>query len=273
MEDKCLLLFDVDVFAELALDLVEKHSPKPPKAYGHEFEMILTSQHVKAAADLSLDIPLDLLNRASIGAEVDLIGVGDWMEMWSPSLWAAESSTLEDLLAEFVNDDKDTRRAEGLLDLSRDPRQREAAVRLRRTSNDLLTEFAERPDLLHGLPARRFEELVAELFARQGFTVTLTQKTRDGGADLYLVEHSAIGKTLTVVECKRYAPHRRVGVSVVRQLIGVVEAKRATAGLLVTTSTFSRDAKELGADFQFRIGLQDYDLLKHQLRQIADPIS
>ena len=70
------------------------------------------------------------------------------------------------------------------------------------------------------------------------------------------------GRYLCLVECKRYCPDRPVGVSLVRSLLGVVKAKRVTQGLLVTTSRFTRDAREFAEQVPHQLSLREYfDLL------------
>src|SRR5829696_3437346 len=70
---------------------------------------------------------------------------------------------------------------------------------------------------VYSLSARRFEELTADVFSSHGYRVALTQSTRDGGADILLLKHDSDMLT-AIVECKRYARRRRVGVSLVRTL-------------------------------------------------------
>jgi restriction system protein len=49
-----------------------------------------------------------------------------------------------------------------------------------------------------------------------------------------------------------------VGVEIVRQLYGVVEAEKATAGVIVTTSSFTRGAKSFALQHSHRMTLHDY---------------
>lgn len=46
-----------------------------------------------------------------------------------------------------------------------------------------------------------------------------------------------------------------------RQLYGVVEAAKATAGILVTTSSFSGDARDYQTTVKNRLSLRDYEAL------------
>jgi Restriction endonuclease len=127
---------------------------------------------------------------------------------------------------------------------------------------DLVTS---RPELIDSLTPREFEELVAELYERAGFHVELTPASRDGGFDIYARHTTPYGKLLTLIECKKYARERRVGVRLVRHLFGVVEARRAHAGVVATTTTFTRGARDF-ADMHSRIALQDYFALQDMLK-------
>ncbi len=127
--------------------------------------------------------------------------------------------------------------------------------------NELLSKLIHNPHNLFTMQPRKFEELVAELLTREGFSVTLTPATRDGGRDILASNRNYLGEHLYLVECKRYASNRPVDVSLVRTLYGVVEAERASAGLLVTTSYFTKDAVKFRETIRHRMGLRDYNEL------------
>ena len=135
-------------------------------------------------------------------------------------------------------------------------------------NDDLIRHLAANPQLLRGIHPRRFEELIADLFARRGFTVSLTPATRDGGIDLYAVTRDDLGSHLYVVECKRYAANRKVGVEAVRGLYAMAEVKHATKGILVTTSYFSRDAIAFALPLEYRLSLHDFDALSSWLASL-----
>jgi hypothetical protein len=148
--------------------------------------------------------------------------------------------------------------------------QREALealqVAFRATSDEVLEWLAEHPDALVDMHWRDFEHLVAELFDRNGFEVTLTSASGDHGADLYVARHTELGALLYVVECKRYSHKRPVGPGLVRELRGVVDREGANAGVLVTTSFFSKGAYEEQRTLPFRISLNDNLELRQWLR-------
>lgn len=130
-------------------------------------------------------------------------------------------------------------------------------------SEELLKQLADRPEKLYEMDSRSFEELIALLMEKLGFQIELTPKTRDGGRDVLARKRDAIGETLLLVECKRYAPNRLVGIECVRSLYGVVMAERATTGLVVTTSGFSKDAVKFATELKYQMSLKDYnDLMK-----------
>jgi len=122
----------------------------------------------------------------------------------------------------------------------------------------LLQQLAATPMLLHKLESRKFEELVAHLLEDQGCEVTLTKRTRDGGYDVLGRMKSGPANLLFLAECKRYSPENKVGVEVVRGLYGVTEAHRANLGLVITTSSFTRDAREEKLRIGPRIDLKEY---------------
>ena len=130
--------------------------------------------------------------------------------------------------------------------------------------HEVLAYFGRHPELLYSLPPRKFEELVASVFRNNGFDVELTPETRDGGVDIVAVKKTGFaGNTLHLVECKRYLPDNKVGIGVVQRMLGVVEQHQATQGIIVTTSSFSRDAKLCAQSSRHRLGLNAYaDLSK-----------
>ena len=73
---------------------------------------------------------------------------------------------------------------------------------------------------LLNLSPRQFEEFIAEIRNRFGCEVERTKQTRDGGRDIIAVKR-AEANCRFLIECKRYDPKNKVGVSIVRELYGV----------------------------------------------------
>lgn len=125
-----------------------------------------------------------------------------------------------------------------------------------------LNLIKKNPNSMYNLSPRQFEEYTAELFQKMGYTVTITPQTRDGGKDLLILTHNALGDFLIYTECKRYSPDNPVGVRLIRELLGTVTADRATAGILVTSSYFTPEAKALSEIVKHQISLVDFNKLK-----------
>jgi Restriction endonuclease/NACHT domain len=134
------------------------------------------------------------------------------------------------------------------------------------TNENIWNEIKDRPETLRELPPRKFEEIVAEMLEKQGYTVELTPASKDGGFDIYVASKQALGKFMYLVECKRYTPPNKVGVHLVRALHGVVQKTQANAGMLVTTSFFTRGAKEYADETMYTLHLHDFIELKKWLK-------
>lgn len=98
---------------------------------------------------------------------------------------------------------------------------------------------AQSANALDGMSWREFELLVGEAYRLQGYRVTETGGGgADGGVDLALTK----GSEKFLVQCKQWKAYK-VGVDVVRELYGVMAAKGATGGFVVTSGRFTDDAK------------------------------
>lgn len=131
---------------------------------------------------------------------------------------------------------------------------------------EIIAELSRNPDDIFNMSPRQFEELVAHLLSKQGFNVELTPTSRDGGKDILIAVPQSLGDFLYLVECKRYARGRPVGVRRVRELFGVVAQEQATAGLLITTSTFTKAAIAFQQPIRRRLALEDYATLNEWLK-------
>lgn len=90
---------------------------------------------------------------------------------------------------------------------------------------------------------RNFEELVAEAYRRQGYRVTEGGFGADGGVDLELRK----GEELILVQCKQWKA-RKVGVSVVREMFGVLTASNANKVLIICSGRFTQQAIDFASD-------------------------
>ena len=115
-------------------------------------------------------------------------------------------------------------------------------------------------DAVDQLMWQDFEKLVAEAFQRDGYSVVENGGGGpDQGVDLVLRK----GNEKFLVQCKQWKAYK-VGVDVVRELYGVMAARGATGGFVVTSGTFSSDAEAFaqGRNIQLLVGPKLQELLQ-----------
>jgi restriction system protein len=139
----------------------------------------------------------------------------------------------------------------------------------RRQRTALVTDVAQAKsaDALDGMSWREFEVLVGESYRLQGYQVTETGGGgADGGIDLALTK----GNEKFLVQCKQWKAFK-VGVDVVRELYGVMAAKGAAGGFVVTSGRFTEDAKAFaeGRNVQLVDGSKLFSMVKQAKQSIA----
>jgi restriction system protein len=92
---------------------------------------------------------------------------------------------------------------------------------------------------IRALSWARFESLVGEAYRRQGYSVfRASGNGPDGGVDLVLKRD---GNTL-LVQCKQWKA-AKVGVKVIRELYGVMTARKAHGAIVVTSGILTQEAR------------------------------
>ncbi len=105
----------------------------------------------------------------------------------------------------------------------------------------LHAQVAASPDhgALNDMSWQQFEAVVGEAFRRKGYSVAEKGGGgADGGVDLVLKKQ---GETF-LVQCKQWRA-LKVGVNIVRELYGVMAARGATGGFVVTSGVFTDEAR------------------------------
>lgn len=135
--------------------------------------------------------------------------------------------------------------------------------------NELIEYLKKHPHQLYEISPRKFEEFVAAIFKNHGFDAQLTPETRDGGMDIIAVHKSPLtGDTISLIECKRYAPENKVGIGVVQRLLGNVIQQEAHKGIVVTTSFFTKDAIAVSNQSRNILTLNDYSIIMSWLKSV-----
>lgn len=115
----------------------------------------------------------------------------------------------------------------------------------RRRRNALFDDAAQASaaSAIDGMRWQEFEMLVGEGFRRLGYQVVETGGGgADGGVDLVLSRPAQNGSEKVLVQCKQWRA-LKVGVDIVRELYGVMAARGATAGIVVTAGRFTAEAE------------------------------
>ena len=123
--------------------------------------------------------------------------------------------------------------------------------------------------VLHGMSPNAFERLCGVILRESGFTeVRVSGTSGDGGIDGNgIIRIEGLISFPILFQCKRW--EGSVGPSVVRDFRGAMQG-RADRGLIITTGTFSRDAKrEASRDGAPPIDLVDGESLVDRLRKLG----
>jgi restriction endonuclease len=139
----------------------------------------------------------------------------------------------------------------------------------------LLALLASDPDLIRTLGPDLFEELVLDRLSTLGFDVKRVGSGtfgKDGGIDFLAWPRRSPLPFLMAVQAKHTANReRKVGPAPVRDLLGTVQAHGLNAGLLVTNSTFSPDARWFAKQRPLLLRLRDiHDLARWLQGSVAD---
>jgi Restriction endonuclease len=144
--------------------------------------------------------------------------------------------------------------------------------RLRRTTAQMKAAMSEQPmDPTHyAVPSEEialrkclldmdpfhFERHTMSFFDAAGFVAWPTRKSNDFGVDGFAIHPDG----LMIIQCKRNSIENKVGRPTIQQFKGVIEEQNALRGYIVTTSTFTQEAKE-SAELSDKLVLIDMDSL------------
>jgi hypothetical protein len=92
----------------------------------------------------------------------------------------------------------------------------------------------------------------------------VTQRSRDGGIDGY-VKRGSLGLSDILFQAKRW--ENKVGRPEVNSFVGALQGKKASQGVFVTTSSFTKDAKEYAEQVGVKVVLIDGEKIAELVRQ------
>jgi len=121
---------------------------------------------------------------------------------------------------------------------------------------------AELIDRIRGASPAFFERLVVDLLLSMGYGGSVEDagsvlgRSGDDGVD-GVIDQDALGLDRVYVQAKRYAADNTVGAGAIRDFFGSLDRHKASKGLFVTTSSFSKSAVETASFLSKRIALVD----------------
>ncbi|WP_345854806.1 restriction endonuclease [Shewanella algae] len=114
---------------------------------------------------------------------------------------------------------------------------------------------------IHGLSPKFFEQLVVDLMLAMGYGGSqkaagqATQYSNDGGID-GIIKEDKLGLDSIYLQAKRYRDNT-VGRPDIQAFAGALDMHRARKGVFITTSSFSKDARDFVTMIEKRIVLID----------------
>jgi hypothetical protein len=116
---------------------------------------------------------------------------------------------------------------------------------------------------LLSLSPRAFEMFIGDLFKALGYQVEVTQKSRDGGADIICLQNQNGIPFKFAVEVKRYKESRPIGVALVRSFVGANKQFEADKLIYVTTSSYTQSALEYADKYaRHLLSLKGYEQIR-----------
>jgi len=152
-------------------------------------------------------------------------------------------------------------------DISFDSFEKSIPKNIIELNEEIIYQISRNPELMYSIEPRLFEELISKILQKFRIKTELTKQTRDGGYDIIAIDDKNFSKNKYLIECKRYSPDNKVDVSIVRGLYGVKTDNKATKGLLITSSFFTRDAKEFAKRNAWELELYDYNDIVNWLKK------
>ena len=142
------------------------------------------------------------------------------------------------------------------------------AAEMHKLRNRRLLDTRSTVGSLANVSWQEFEHLVSEAYRRQGYLAVVTGSAAgDGGVDIELTRPGE----LALVQCKQWKAYK-VGVTIIREMLGVVVSRRAQRGIVVTSGRFTADARRFAEDnpaIQLIDGPALFELIQSVQRQPA----
>jgi restriction system protein len=220
--------------------------------------------------DGMLSIDPDLLSVVEIKDRAVLQGRGERLAMWNAEFWPGAQNSPDaavhpeveppDVLLQAVIVPGD-RTSEGILIES-----------IALPWYDIVKLMLANPRTIYELDWRKWEELIAGAYKREGYEVILTPRSNDKGRDV-IATRPGIGSVRFFDQMKAYKPGHLVTSNDVLAMAGVLAVeKNVSKGIITTTSDFApgvRNDPRLTSLMPYRLELKARDELLSWLKTLA----
>ena len=139
----------------------------------------------------------------------------------------------------------------------------------RRIINDLAADLLQK---VLGASSDFFEKLTLELLLKMGYggayqeLAFVTPTSHDGGVDA-IISEDALGLEKIYIQAKQFKEDNSVGRPEIQSFIGALDEQKTNKGVFVTTSSFTKGAKESAKNSQKKIVLIDgSDLTQYMIK-------
>ena len=129
--------------------------------------------------------------------------------------------------------------------------------------NDLAADLLQK---ILGATSDFFEKLTLDLLLKMGYggayqeLAFVTPTSHDGGVDA-IISEDALGLEKIYIQAKQYKEDNSVGRPEIQGFIGALDEQKTNKGVFVTTSSFTKGAKESARNSQKKIVLIDGEAL------------
>lgn len=132
-------------------------------------------------------------------------------------------------------------------------------------TEELIFQISRDENILYEITPYHFEQLISKIFQKFKMQTELTKRTRDGGRDIIAFEDTCFSKNKYIIECKRYAKDKKVGIDIVQRLYGVKMSEKASKAFLVTSSSFTKSAIKWARQHCWELELKDHNDIRNWL--------
>lgn len=138
---------------------------------------------------------------------------------------------------------------------------------------EIFDRFHKKPDDMHKLSPRQYEEFLEAVFQNNGYRTVLGPGSNDGGVDIRLYSNDLVSESVTLMQAKRYKKRNPIELQAVQAFTAVVDDQKANRGLFITTSRYLPCAEKFVSRQNSRIQLAASDHVAEWCRSASGHIT